>query len=103
MEYVDSNSNSVCNMEYSKPVGEDRLSHLMCKLQIDNRKVINTEPQNSANGFIGAAAASLTTSSLNNSVLTPNLSQEKLANGDIKAEVLSLILFNICFYVKLNT
>ncbi|XP_033227479.1 GTPase-activating protein and VPS9 domain-containing protein 1 isoform X2 [Belonocnema kinseyi] len=80
MEYVDSNA----NMDYQKTVGDDRLSHLMDKLQIDNSKV-NGERQNIVNGFAGAATSS---ASLTNSILSPTLSQEKLANGDIKTEEL---------------
>ncbi|XP_011863145.1 PREDICTED: GTPase-activating protein and VPS9 domain-containing protein 1 isoform X3 [Vollenhovia emeryi] len=41
MEYVDKNANNISNMDYGKSLRDDRLVHLIDKLQIDNEKSQN--------------------------------------------------------------
>ena len=88
MEYVDSNAINVDNVVYGKTEGEERLSHLIDKLQIDNRN-INNERHNNINGFSVSATSSA--SLLANGIMSPTLLQEKLANGDVKTEVYLII------------
>lgn len=94
IDYIDNNSiidsSNFNNLEYGKGVREERLSHLMDKLQIDSNKM-NGDRHNSVNRFA-------TTNSLSNSILSSNnlcsmLSQDKLSNGDIKNEVIFYIRF----------
>ncbi|XP_043477081.1 GTPase-activating protein and VPS9 domain-containing protein 1 isoform X1 [Leptopilina heterotoma] len=84
IDYVD-NSNNNNNMDYGKGVGEERLVHLMDKLQFDTNK-INSDRQNPVNGFVSVASSA--NSTLSNNTLCPILSQDKLSNGDVKTEEL---------------
>ncbi|XP_051165679.1 GTPase-activating protein and VPS9 domain-containing protein 1 isoform X2 [Leptopilina boulardi] len=77
IDYIDTNSNNN-NMDYGKVVGEERLVHLMDKLQFDSSK----DRQNSVNGFVPVSSSVNST----NNTLCPM--QDKLSNGDIKTEEL---------------
>lgn len=81
IDYIDTNSNNNNNMDYGKVVGEERLVHLMDKLQFDSSK----DRQNSVNGFVPVSSSVNST----NNTLCPM--QDKLSNGDIKTEVNLLI------------
>jgi len=84
MEYVDKNANNISNTDYSKPLrGEDRLVHLIDKLQIDNDKQV--ERQATAHNHIAAAAVAPALL-LANHISAPVL-PEKSQNGSVKAEV----------------
>lgn len=84
MEYVDKNANNISNTDYDKPLREDRLVHLIDKLQIDNGK--QAEPsQATARNHIAAAAVAPALL-LANHISAPVLS-EKPQNGDAKSEV----------------
>ncbi|XP_015600361.1 GTPase-activating protein and VPS9 domain-containing protein 1 isoform X3 [Cephus cinctus] len=84
IEYVDNNANNVNNMDYGKPLGENRLVHLIDKLQIDNGRSTN-ERQGASNNHIGAAAVAPALL-LANHISAPVLPNEKLPNGDVKTE-----------------
>jgi len=83
MEYVDKNANNISNTDYGKPLREDRLVHLIDKLQIDNGKQV--ERQATAHNHIAAAAVAPALL-LANHISAPVL-PEKPQNGDAKAEV----------------
>lgn len=83
MEYVDKNANSISNMDYGKPLRDDRLVHLIDKLQIDNGKQV--ERQAPAHNHIAAAAVAPALL-LANHISAPVLS-EKSQNSDAKTEV----------------
>ncbi|XP_012231698.1 GTPase-activating protein and VPS9 domain-containing protein 1 isoform X2 [Linepithema humile] len=84
MEYVDKNANNINNTDYSKPLREDRLVHLIDKLQIDNDK--QAERQATAHNHIAAAAVAPALL-LANHISAPVL-PEKSQNGNVKAEEL---------------
>lgn len=83
MEYVDKNANNISNTDYGKPLREDRLVHLIDKLQIDNDKSV--ERQTTAHNHIAVVAVTPALL-LANHISAPVL-PEKSQNGDIKAEV----------------
>lgn len=83
MEYVDKNANNISNTDYGKPLREDRLVHLIDKLQIDNDKQV--ERQATAHNHIAAAAVAPALL-LANHISAPVL-PEKSQNGNVKAEV----------------
>lgn len=83
MEYVDKNANNISNMDYGKPLRDDRLVHLIDKLQIDNGKQV--ERQAPAHNHIAAAAVAPALL-LANHISAPVL-PEKSQNGDAKTEV----------------
>ncbi|XP_011690803.1 PREDICTED: GTPase-activating protein and VPS9 domain-containing protein 1 isoform X2 [Wasmannia auropunctata] len=84
MEYVDKNANNISNTEYGKPLRDDRLVHLIDKLQIDNGKQV--ERQAPAHNHIAAAAVAPALL-LANHISAPVL-PEKSQNGDAKTEEL---------------
>lgn len=97
IDYVDnSHNNNNNNMDYGKGVGEDRLVHLMDKLQFDSNK-INSDRQNPVNGFV--AVPSSANSTLSNNTLCPILPQDKLSNGDVKTEANILFLSTFLFFL----
>ncbi|XP_018357259.1 PREDICTED: GTPase-activating protein and VPS9 domain-containing protein 1 [Trachymyrmex septentrionalis] len=71
MEYVDKNANNISNMDYSKPLRDDRLVHLIDKLQIDNEKSQNgdskTEELDNCITSVGDTVGRLSTASLTSS------------------------------------
>ncbi|KAG5345359.1 GAPD1 protein, partial [Acromyrmex heyeri] len=71
MEYVDKNANNISNMDYTKPLRDDRLVHLIDKLQIDNEKPQNgdskTEELDSCITSVGDTVGRLSTASLTSS------------------------------------
>ncbi|XP_036138759.1 receptor-mediated endocytosis protein 6 homolog isoform X3 [Monomorium pharaonis] len=71
MEYVDKNANNISNMDYGKPLRDDRLVHLIDKLQIDNEKSQNgdtkTEELDSCMTSVGDTVGRLSTASLTSS------------------------------------
>ncbi|XP_071573077.1 GTPase-activating protein and VPS9 domain-containing protein 1 isoform X3 [Temnothorax nylanderi] len=71
MEYVDKNANNINNMDYGKPLRDDRLVHLIDKLQIDNEKSQNgdvkTEELDSCMASVGDTVGRLSTASLTSS------------------------------------
>ncbi|XP_018361242.1 PREDICTED: receptor-mediated endocytosis protein 6 homolog isoform X2 [Trachymyrmex cornetzi] len=71
MEYVDKNANNISNMDYTKPLRDDRLVHLIDKLQIDNEKSQNgdtkTEELDSCITSVGDTVGRLSTASLTSS------------------------------------
>jgi hypothetical protein len=84
--YVDNNANSINGADCGKPCAEDRLVHLIDKLQIDeSSKLAGETSQESATGnHIGAAAvapALLLANHINAPTMTLN---RKLPNGDAK-------------------
>lgn len=84
MEYVDKNANNINNMDYGKSLREDRLVHLIDKLQIDNGKHQVERPGTAHNHIVAAAVAPALL--LANHISAPVL-PEKPQNGDAKAEV----------------
>lgn len=84
MEYVDKNANNINNMDYGKSLREDRLVHLIDKLQIDNGKQVEGN-QGTAHNHIAVAAVAPALL-LANHISAPVL-PEKLQNGDTKIEV----------------
>lgn len=84
MEYVDKNANNINNVDYGKSLREDRLVHLIDKLQIDNGKHQVERPGTAHNHIIAAAVAPALL--LANHISAPVL-PEKPQNGDAKAEV----------------
>ncbi|XP_011167348.2 GTPase-activating protein and VPS9 domain-containing protein 1 isoform X3 [Solenopsis invicta] len=70
MEYVDKNANNISNVDYGKPLRDDRLVHLIDKLQIDNEKSQNgdskTEELDSCIS-VGDTVGRLSTASLTSS------------------------------------
>lgn len=84
MEYVDKNANNINNLEYGKFLREDRLTHLIDKLHIDNGKH-QVKRQGTAHNHIVAAAVAPALL-LANHISAPVLS-EKPQNGDAKSEV----------------
>ena len=86
MEYVDSNANSISNAAYAKSIGEDRLIHLIDKLQIDGAKGssgVGDGQETGAANHIGAAAVAPALL-LANHINAPTTSSQKLPNGDVK-------------------
>ncbi|XP_024888105.1 GTPase-activating protein and VPS9 domain-containing protein 1-like isoform X3 [Temnothorax curvispinosus] len=71
MEYVDKNANNISNMDYDKPLRDDRLVHLIDKLQINNEKSQNgdvkTEELDSCMASVGDTVGRLSTASLTSS------------------------------------
>ncbi|KAG5321351.1 GAPD1 protein, partial [Pseudoatta argentina] len=71
MEYVDKNANNISNMDYTKTLRDDRLVHLIDKLQIDNEKPQNgdskTEELDSCITSVGDTVGRLSTASLTSS------------------------------------
>ncbi|XP_018045878.1 PREDICTED: GTPase-activating protein and VPS9 domain-containing protein 1 isoform X2 [Atta colombica] len=71
MEYVDKNANNISNMDYTKPLRDDRLVHLIDKLQIDNEKSQNgdskTEELDNCITSVGDTVGRLSTASLTSS------------------------------------
>jgi len=84
MEYVDKNANNINNTDYGKPLREDRLVHLIDKLQIDNGKQV--ERQATARNRITTTAIVVPALLLANHISAPVL-PEKPQNGDAKVEV----------------
>lgn len=97
MEYVDKNANNISNMDYGKPLRDDRLVHLIDKLQIDNGKQV--ERQAPAHNHIAAAAVAPALL-LANHISAPVL-PEKSQNGDVKTEVciFSLNLLSVYYFL----
>ncbi|KAJ8683166.1 hypothetical protein QAD02_018958 [Eretmocerus hayati] len=101
-EYVDSNSNSIGNgsgfvKPMSAPAGEDRLSHLMDKLQMDGAKSPGDGQESTAPGasnHIGAVAVAPTLL-LANHINPPPASTHKLSNGGVKTG-LNEMMNNAC-------
>lgn len=91
MEYVDKNANNISNTDYGKPLREDRLVHLIDKLQIDNGKQV--ECAATARNHIAAAAVT-SALLLANHISAPVL-PEKPQNGDAKVEV-CISLLSLC-------
>ncbi|XP_019699609.1 receptor-mediated endocytosis protein 6 homolog isoform X3 [Harpegnathos saltator] len=85
MEYVDKNANNINNVDYGKSLREDRLVHLIDKLQIDNGKHQVERPGTAHNHIVAAAVAPALL--LANHISAPVL-PEKPQNGDAKAEEL---------------
>lgn len=98
MEYVDKNANNISNMDYGKPLRDDRLVHLIDKLQIDNGKQV--ERQAPAHNHIAAAAVAPALL-LANHISAPVLS-EKSQNSDVKTEVCisSFNLLSIYYFLE---
>jgi len=90
MEYVDKNANNISNTDYGKPLREDRLVHLIDKLQIDNDKQV--ERQATAHNHIAAAAVAPALL-LANHISAPVL-PEKPQNGSVKTEVCAFFSLN---------
>ncbi|KAL0133577.1 hypothetical protein PUN28_000958 [Cardiocondyla obscurior] len=71
MEYVDKNANNISNVDYGKSLRDDRLVHLIDKLQIDNEKFQNgdakTEELDSCITSVGDTIGRLSTASLTSS------------------------------------
>lgn len=100
MEYVDKNANNISNTDYGKPLRDDRLVHLIDKLQIDNGKQV--ERQAPAHNHIVAAAVAPALL-LANHISVPVL-PEKSQNGDAKTEVcifslLISLFLPICYFL----
>jgi len=95
MEYVDKNANNISNVDYGKSLRDDRLVHLIDKLQIDNGKQV--EHQAPAHNHIAAAAVAPALL-LANHISAPVLS-EKPQNGDAKTEV--CMFFHLNLFVNL--
>ncbi|KAG5308772.1 GAPD1 protein, partial [Acromyrmex insinuator] len=91
MEYVDKNANNISNMDYTKPLRDDRLVHLIDKLQIDNGKQV--ERQAPAHNHIVAAAVAPALL-LANHISAPVL-PEKPQNGDSKTEELDSCITSV--------
>ncbi|KYQ50700.1 GTPase-activating protein and VPS9 domain-containing protein 1 [Trachymyrmex zeteki] len=91
MEYVDKNANNISNMDYTKPLRDDRLVHLIDKLQIDNGKQV--ERQAPAHNHIAAAAVAPALL-LANHISAPVL-PEKSQNGDTKTEELDSCITSV--------
>ncbi|EGI65207.1 GTPase-activating protein and VPS9 domain-containing protein 1 [Acromyrmex echinatior] len=91
MEYVDKNANNISNMDYTKPLRDDRLVHLIDKLQIDNGKQV--ERQAPAHNHIAAAAVAPALL-LANHISAPVL-PEKPQNGDSKTEELDSCITSV--------
>ncbi|XP_014468928.1 PREDICTED: receptor-mediated endocytosis protein 6 homolog isoform X1 [Dinoponera quadriceps] len=85
MEYVDKNANNINNVDYGKSLREDRLVHLIDKLQIDHGKHQVERPGTAHNHIVAAAVAPALL--LANHISAPVL-PEKPQNGDAKAEEL---------------
>ncbi|XP_024885630.1 receptor-mediated endocytosis protein 6 homolog, partial [Temnothorax curvispinosus] len=71
MEYVDKNANNISNMDYDKPLRDDRLVHLIDKLQINNEKSQNgdvkTEELDSCMASVENTVGRLSTASVTSS------------------------------------
>lgn len=80
MEYVDNNANSISNASFVKPIGEDRLVHLIDKLQIDGVKTAGDGQESGAVNAAAVAPALL----LANHINAPTTASHKLPNGNVK-------------------
>ncbi|XP_011497747.1 PREDICTED: GTPase-activating protein and VPS9 domain-containing protein 1 isoform X3 [Ceratosolen solmsi marchali] len=102
--YIDNNANSINGALYGKSNAEDRLAHLIDKLQIDGPKVAGeTAQESTAGNHIGAAAvapALLLANHLNAPTMALN---RKLPNGDAKTGHGELMSANGDVVVRLST